>query len=390
MMRRRPASAAVASLVLASMMSAACAGGGEATREAEAMKAATPNRVQADGSIRLTDADRTALGLVVQTVADADLSNSTLRFGRVVSPPANEAQVASPVTGRIIRPPRVQLGTTVAMGATLLEIQPTLDVGERISVGTQAAQREGDIEGAQRELAKAEADAARARALSPQVVSAAQLQQAETALAVARAKLEGLQGARTAETTARTQAVPVPAPMAGVVADLTATVGSAVARGDTLARIVKPGPLWIDIAVPPDDPVGDRYEVITANGTIAARLLARGRLTDVGGTRSDRLAIDAAAASSLTPGTTVSVRVGHGGTRGILVPESAIVPGVETDTIFVEVSASTFAPRPVQVAARFGGQVRLSTGLKPGERVVVRGGMALQGELVRSQLRPAG
>lgn len=390
MMPRRSASAAVASLVLASVMSAACAGGGgEATREAEAMKADTPNRVQADGSIRLTDADRTALGLVVQTVTDADLSNSTLRFGRVVSPPANEAQVASPVTGRIVRPPRVQLGTTVAVGATLLEIQPTLDVGERISVGTQAAQREGDIEGAQRELAKAEADAARARALSPQVVSAAQLQQAETALAVARAKLEGLLGARTAETTARTQVVPVPAPMAGVVADLTATVGSAVARGDILARIVKPGPLWIDIAVPPDDPVGDRYEVITANGTIAARLLARGRLTDMGGTRSDRLAIDEAA-SSLMPGTTVSVRVGHGGTRGILVPESAIVPGVETDTIFVEVSPGVFAPRPVQVAARFGGQVRLSTGLTPGERVVVRGGMALQGELVRSQLRPAG
>ena len=28
--------------------------------------------------------------------------------------------------------------------------------------------------------------------------------------------------------------------------------------------------------------------------------------------------------------------------------------------------------------------------LKTGDRVVVRGGMALQGELVRSQLRPAG
>jgi hypothetical protein len=32
----------------------------------------------------------------------------------------------------------------------------------------------------------------------------------------------------------------------------------------------------------------------------------------------------------------------------------------------------------------------LTSGLNPGDGAVVRGGMALQGELVRSQLRPAG
>ena len=370
--------------------STACGSQSEATREAEAMKAATPNRVQADGSIRLTDQDRSALGLVVQPAAEADLLNGTLRFGRVISPPANEAQVVSPVTGRITRPPRVELGAQIGAGAPLLEVQPELDVPERISVGTQAAQRQGDIEAAQRELAKAEADADRARALSPQVVSAAQLQQAETTVATARAKLDGLQGARTAEITARTHMVPVSAPIAGTVAELTATVGAVVNRGDALARIIKPGPLWVDVSVPPDEAVGDRYELLAGSTVLPARPLTRGRLTDVGGTRMDRLVVDAADASALTPGSAVSVRVGHGVTRGIVVPEAAIVPGVETDTVFVENSAGTFAPRPVRVAARYGGHVRLASGLKPGERVVVRGGMALQGELVRSQLRPAG
>ncbi len=124
-------------------------------------------------------------------------------------------------------------------------------------MGTQAAQRQGDIDAAQHELTKAEADAERARALSPQVVSAAQLQQAETAVATARARLEGLQAARAAETTARMQAVAVTAPIAGVVADLTAMVGAIVNRGDVLARIVRSGPLWVDVSVPPDEPVGD-------------------------------------------------------------------------------------------------------------------------------------
>jgi membrane fusion protein, heavy metal efflux system len=373
-----------------SLLLAACGGQSEEAREAEAMKAAAPNRIQPDGSITLTDVDRTALGLLVQSAVETDLPNTTLRFGHVVSPPANEAQVVSPVTGRITQPPRVQLGMAVRQGAALLEVQPTLDTPERITVGTEAAVRQGDIEAAQRELEKAEADLARARSLSPQIVSAAQLQQAETAAATARARLGGLQNARTAEGTARTQPVPVSAPISGAVAELTVTVGSSVNRGDVIARIVRPGPLWIDVSVPPDDSIGDRYEVTRPSGPLAARLLTRGRLTDASGTRQDRLVVDAPAASSLTPGSAVSVQVGHGATRGVVLPESAIAPGVEGDTVFVEVAPGSFAPRPVQIAARSGSQVRLASGVKPGERVVVRGAMALQGELVRSQLRPAG
>lgn len=51
----------------------------------------------------------------------------------------------------------------------------------------------GDIEASERELTNSEGDAGHARALSPRVVSGAQLQQAETAVATARARLQGLQ-----------------------------------------------------------------------------------------------------------------------------------------------------------------------------------------------------
>jgi RND family efflux transporter MFP subunit len=282
------------------------------------------------------------------------------------------------------------MGETVTAGAPLLDIEPSLDVAERISVGTQAAQRQGDIDAAQQELAKAEADLARAQALSPHVVSAADVQQAATAVAVARAREEGLQRARAAEATARTQLVSVTAPIGGVLADLTATVGALVNRGDVLARLVRSGPVWIDVSVPPDADVGERYEVITDNKPVPARLIARGRLTDVGGTRTDRLLVDLPAASLFTPGATVAVRIAHSTRRGIVLPEAALVPGVESEIVFVEREPGTFAAQPVQIATRFGGQVRLAAGLMPGERVVIRGGMALQGELVRSQLRPAG
>lgn len=365
-------------------------GESESAREERAMKDATPQRVRPDGSIQLTDQDRTALGLIVSPVAEGDLPESTLRFGRVLSPPGNEAQVVSPVTGRIARPAVVQLGAEVRAGAMLLEIVPILDTPDRIAVGTQAAERDGQIESAERELAKAEADASRARALSPQVVSAAKLQEAETAVGTARARLEGLRNARTAATQAQTRPVSVPAPITGVVSALNVDVGAVITKGDVLAHIVRDGPIWIDVSVSPDDPIGTQYEVTTPSGPVAARLLVRGRVTERDGTRHDRVVVDAAEAAALRPGSSVSVQVARGIARGVVVPESALVPGVETDTVFVETSPSVFTARPVRVATRYGGKARLVSGLAAGERVVTQGAMALQGESVRAQLRPAG
>ena len=375
-------------------------GESESAREARAMKEATPQRLRPDGSIQLTDQDRTALGLMASPAAEGELPESSLRFGRVLSPLANEGQVVSPVTGRIVRPPLIQLGATVRAGATVVELVPALDTPDRIAIGTQSAERAGQIEAAERELARAEADAARARELSPQIVSAAKLQEAETAVATARARLEGLRNARTASDQAQTRVVAVTTPIAGIVSALNVEVGALVNKGDLLAQVLKEGLLWIDLSVPPNDPVGDRYEVTLPAGSIQARLLTRGRITEADGTRHDRLVLDArqsaalgvpsaaaALGAPLAPGSSVSVQVARGASRGIVLLESALVPGVEGDTVFVETSPGIFAARLVQVVARFGGQMRLGSGLNPGERVVVQGVMGLQGERLRSQLR---
>lgn len=381
-MTRRP----LLILTLVSLAAASC-GESESAREAKAMQGAIPQRLRPDGSIQLTPEDKTALGLIVSPAAEGDLPESVLRFGRGLSPPSAEGQVVSPVTGRIVRAPAVQLGSNVRAGATLVEIMPVLDTPERIAVGTQSAEREAQIEATEHELAKAEADAARARELSPQIVSPAKLQEAETLVATLRARLEGLRNARTASAQAQTRLVPVTAPIAGAVSALNVEVGALVNRGDVLAHIVTGGPLWLDLSVPPNDPVSDRYEVATSGGPVPARLLARGRVIDPDGTRHDRLVVEPPHAATLSPGSTVSVHVARNASRGIVLPESAIVPGVDGDTVFVETSPGIFIARLVQVAARFGGQVRLTSGVKPGESIVVQGAMGLQGERLRSQLR---
>jgi RND family efflux transporter MFP subunit len=372
-------------VALAIVLPLAGCGDSDSAREARA-RDATPQRLRPDGSIQLTSADRTALGLETMPAVEGDLPESAVRFGRVASSPANEARIVSPVTGRIARPPFVQLGAAVSVDRPILEIVPTLDTPDRIAVGTQSAERAGQIEAAERELAKAEADAARARTLSPHVVSAAKLQEAETTLATARARLDALRHARTAADRAQTRAVPVTAPIAGTISAINAEVGALVNRGDVLAQVVRNGPLWIDVFVPPDDPDADRYVVNAVSGSIPARLLARGRVIDADGTRHDRLTVEASQAAALRPGSTVAVQVARGHTRGIVLPQSALVPGVERDTVFVETSPGVFAARSVRVGARFGGQVRLASGVTAGDLVVVQGAMGLYGERLRSQL----
>jgi RND family efflux transporter MFP subunit len=347
----------------------------------------TPQRLRPDGSIQLTDQDRVALGLLVSPANDGDLPDSALRFGHVLSPPANEGQVTAPVSGRIARAPRVQLGATVRAGSPLLEIVPALDTPDRIAVNTQSAERLGQIDAAQRELARAEAEAARTRELTPQVMSVAKLQEAETAVATARARLEGLRNAHTASSRGQTQPVQVTSPIGGVVSALSVELGALVNKGDLLARVLAGGPLWVDVSVPPDDRVGEGYVIAVSTHSIPARLLARGRLTDADGTRHDRLIVDPPAAALLSPGASVPVHVARGASRGIVLPESALVPGVDGDTVFVETSPGVFTPRAVQVAARFSGQIRLRSGLKGAERVVVQGAMELQGERLRNQIR---
>lgn len=362
-------------------------GESESAREAKAMQGAVPKRLRPDGSIQLTAEDKTALGLVVSAATEGDLPDSALRFGRVLSTAADQGQVVSPVTGRVLRAPAVQLGATVRAGSTLVEIMPVLDTPDRIAVGTQSAEREAQIEATERDLAKAEADAARARTLSPQIVSAAKLQEAETLVATTRARIEGLRNARTASAQAQTRLVQVTAPMGGTVSALNVAVGALVTRGEVLAEIVTGGPLWIDLSVPPDDPASDRYEVSTSTGPVPARLLARGRVIDADGTRHDRLVLEPPTPTMLRPGSTVSVQVARNASRGIVLPAAALVPGVDGDTVFVETSPGIFTARPVQVVARFSGQVRRSSGIKSGDLVVVQGAMGLQGERLRSQLR---
>lgn len=372
---------------IAALAFAACSES-ESAREEQAMKAAVPKRVQPDGTIKLSDTDRAALDLTVAPAVEGEIPDVVVRFGRVRPMLGEETLIVSPVAGRISRPAAVQLGTPVNAGAALLDVVPVLGAAERISVNVKGAEIKGQTEATGRELATQQAALERARELAKsKIVSEAKLQEAETAVAITRARLEALKRASNVQSAGEGAPITLRAPTAGTVVTLNASVGAVVQQGDLLVRVLKPGPRWIDVSVAPSEPIGERYEVAIGATWAPARLSAAGAVTEADGTRHDRLQIDAPAAAQLVPGQTVSVRVARGTSYGIVLPEAALVPGLQTDLVFIETTAGTYAPRPIRVAARFGGQVRLAAGVQAAEKVVVRGAMSLRGESRRSELR---
>lgn len=348
------------------------------------MAAAIPHRLQTDGTIHLKDADRTALGLEVATVAEDELPDSVLRSGRLIARPGEDALVVAPVAGRITEVPAVALGSTVAKGTALLRVAPILGSSDAI----QSAQLDSEMETARSELAAREAETVRARDLAKsEIVSAQQLQQAEAALTAAKSRVEGLRRATSVRSSGEGDPVTLRAPVAGAVVTLDAPVGRVVQAGDLVARIVRAGPRWVDVRVPPEEQSGTSYEVVSGERAIAARLVARGGVVESDGTRHDRIEIDAVEWAALIPGQAVTVRVAQGTGRGIVLPADAVIPGSTTDLVFVETRPGVFSTRAVEVAARLRDRVRIGSGLSPGERVVTRGAMSLRGETLRSELK---
>lgn len=362
--------------VLVGLVLAGCSPG-EAEREEQAMAAALPDRVDR-GQIVLTEADQQHLGLVVVAAEEGLLPDTFARFGSVVGTADTEAWVVAPVDGRLDGS-RVSLGATVAGDDVLLTVSPSMTGGDPVA----AAGLGDQIVAARAELTAADASMERARKLAPaEVVSAAQLQGAEAGAASARARLSGLERARRAWSRGEGGRMSLRAPIGGVVAEIAAVNGGPVRAGDVLARIVGPGARWIDLAVPPDDPVGQAFELDTPAGPVPASLVASGASVGADGARHDRLLVDA----PLLPGSAVTVRVAIGESRGTLLPESAVARAAAGDLVWVEVATGRYRPRRVIVAERFGGRVRVE-GVAPGERVVAAGAMALLGEALRGQLR---
>lgn len=331
--------------------------------------------------------------------AAEDALRRTLRApARVVPPAGGEATLTAPVDGRVTAAEWPHVGRSLRRGAPVFTLVPQVTAGESVAA-LEAAVREVELE-----LATARARRERLRELlAVEAASRREVEEAETRVEVLAARLRAAQRDRASAAALRGEgAAPesfrVTAPIDGQIAEVTVGPGQFVTAGAPLARLVRPRPVWLELALQPQQaaaltaaPAGlyvrrwageEPFPVPARQVRLVARAPAVAGTT---GTVPVLLEVDRSV-EALRLGSRVEVEVLlPGELRGVVLPASALVDDAGVEVVYVQLEGESFDRREVRVALREGPRV-LVRGVSPGERVVVRGGNAIR----RSELLGSG
>lgn len=284
-----------------------------------------------------------------------------------------EAGIAAEVNGRVTEL-LVREGAAVDEGSVLLEIDP-----ERRQLGLDSeramvAEAEEGIENARRELG-------RIRSLHrKQAASQAQLDDAETAVARAESRLAGARAQLgLAERALRDASVR--APFSGLIAERHVSVGDYVAVGQRLFDLVALDPVEVEFTLTERDSgrvaLGDLVEVRVAPhpdevfratvNVVSPRIDPRTRTLRV-------KALIENADGRLRPGLFARADLGVAEREGVpMLPEEAILQRSDGSVVFVLADGHRVERRQIEVGAFHDGWVEATSGVRAGDRVVVRG-----------------
>ena len=162
------------------------------------------------------------------------------------------------------------------------------------------------------------------------------------------------------------------APFTGVVTGRTARIGRLVGSGDSLFRLTALRPILAAVHVPEASgagiTVGTEAEVVGLGGaTSKARVIRASPIVDAGsGTREMILQLTAGG-PRLTPGTSVTVRLGSQRRQVVAIPRTAVAQ----DGYALVWADDRTTLRPLTLGSELeGDRVEVLSGLQPGEKVV--------------------
>ena len=323
-------------------------------------------------------------------VRDSEL-RASIRVPASIEPlSGGEAVVAAPAAGRFTAASLVAVGTTVRAGQVLGSLEPRLSGGvDRATLAGEVAEAQVAIEGARTEQARAEG------LLAERAVPARRVEDARRAVAVGEARLRAAQARlaqrdetlRTGGGAASGNAFAVRAPIAGRVSEVSATLGASYDEGAPLFRIVRTDRVELRVQVPAADAPAVR-------GITDVAIEIPGR-PDPLPLRSEHQH-DAGVIDAKTGALPVQFEVqnpggqllvGQSGTavlykrdrvRVPTVPKAAVLLEAGRPYVWVQVGGERFARRYVEIATRDGDAIGLKSGIKPGDRVVIRGAYEVQ------------
>ncbi len=167
-------------------------------------------------------------------------------------------------------------------------------------------------------------------------------------------------------------AVPVLAPVSGVVTQLDVVEGSPVGPGAAVARIADAGAVWIEANASGSD------AAVLADG-VAATVSVEGRAALAGvihplasGDAVARVRVDVPDAGGLRPGAVAVVEAPVTSAPGVVVPVDAVVFAGTRQVVFVD-DGTSLVPREVELGARAGDEIVVLSGVNAGDLVVAEG-----------------
>jgi membrane fusion protein, heavy metal efflux system len=377
-------------LMLAMMVMAALAGagayrwlaspvGGPALAQDPGESANAPAFVKQGDRIVVPQGSPLRAKLVIEAVAAKDIQRSMVLPAVVEADPARTVKVLPPVAGRVVSL-KVQLGERVTQGQELAVIDSG-DLAQAFSddekaktvltLTKQALDRQMGLEksggAAIKDREQAQSDYAQAQS---------ELDRAET-----RLRSLGV----SADQLVKTRLMSLKAPVTGSITDLQIAAG-AFLNDPTAAvmTIANLDTIWVTANVPEKDTAlvktGQAVDVVLTaypGEVFKGQVLFASDVLEPDTRRTKvRIAFENpglrlkpnmfANATFLAPQQTVPT-----------VPTTALILKNESDQVFVEVEPWVFEARPVEIGFQEGEQAIVSSGLKAGERVVVKDGVLL-------------
>jgi len=295
-----------------------------------------------------------------------------------------EASIGSEANGLRLAEVRVNVGDPVKKGQVLAVFS-----GE--SVQADVAQAKASLAEARATAADAAGTAARARTLQATgAMSQQQINQYQTAEQTAKARVEAAEAVLAAQQV-RGRNTQVLAPDDGVISSRTATVGSVVAAGTELFRLIRQGRLEWRAEITSSElgriAVGTPAAVTSASGAQVEGKVRSVAPTVDPQTRAALVYVDIPDVQQNTgikAGMFARGEFQLGRSSAVTVPQASVVPRDGFNHLLLLQPDNRVSMLRIETGRRVGDRVEITTPLPPDARVVVQGaGFLNDGDLVR-------
>ena len=355
-----------------------------------AADAAAPDEAEDPGAISYLLEQQWRVPFQLARAEERPIRPNVPAFAHLALPSDAAVVIAAPRDGRVgaAGDDFPEVGAEIAKGTVLFRLNTTpREAGDPASLDLAVEQAGIRLAAARREVARL------APLVEQGVVARRRLDVARSAMSEAEAELRGARRRRASLGESQTvgggdDALAVPTPLGGAIAEMMVAPGAWVTEGEPLARVVTRERLWLDVGVP-EAYVGRLRTISGAwfelDGVAGVRDLPASALVAVGvevdpetRTLPVRFAVDNAR-GELFPGMTTQAHlVTDTPHRAVAVPVDAVVDDGGTDVVYVQTGGEEFVRRAVRLGVRDGAFVEVVDGVAAGEWVVARGAWSVR------------